>query len=560
MRDTLTIALASAMTAALWRVAAAGESIVAGEISHVAHDYPWMVTLASLLLWGVIAVPAGMVARVLPRRLALFLTTAGFFTVAALSILVPQQWLARLSVALLSLGIGVAVARLVVDAPEAWIRRLAQASVAALLVLGGLAGWIIGSDEVARWRARSTLPPAAADAPNVMLIVIDAGRADVLSSYGYSRQTTPNIDALAQQGARFRLAISTAPWTLPSHITMFSGRYMIPDSSHSLHFRRPMETGFPVLAESFRDAGYETAGFVANTFYTGRDSGIDRGFVTYRDYPRTLEQVVRSSTIGQTELARALYHSRTWPEAWAALKRSDFTVPPQPHHARKPAEPLADEFLDWMARRDERPFFAFLNFFDAHTPYDPPPSFAQRFATSPNTRDLYDATVAYIDAEIGRIVESLRRRGELDRTLIVVTSDHGELFGEHGLYEHTSNLYLPVLHVPLVMRYPARVPAGMDVQSPVSLRDLAATLIDLSELKLREAYPGVSLATHFADDDSVPTRSPPFAAVERGIRSDSGLPFTKGSMMSLMDEQWHLIRTIGVGAEELYNYRHDPGE
>ena len=151
---------------------------------------------------------------------------------------------------------------------------------------------------------------------------------------------------------------------------------------------------------------------------------------------------------------------------------------------------------------------------------------------------------------------ALRENGTLNNTVIVVTADQGELCGEHGLYEHTSNLYLPVLHVPLIVRYPSRVPSGCRVTAPVSLRDLAATLTDLSGLTLADPFPGVSLAAHFPDDGAA-TTTPVFAAVERGIRSDSGLPFTKGAMQSLLDRRWQLIRTVGMDERELYDYRAD---
>ncbi|MBK6485799.1 MAG: sulfatase-like hydrolase/transferase [Gemmatimonadetes bacterium] len=232
--------------------------------------------------------------------------------------------------AILAFGVGVGLSRAVVDAPRRWLRRFSLVSAALLLTMGGAALAIIGRDVLTRRSVLAKLPPAAAGAPNVLLIVIDAGRADALSSYGYQRAKTPSLDTLAGEGTLFELALSTAPWTLPSHVTMFSGRDVMPDSGRTVHFRRPMQTTVPVLAESFRDAGYETAGVVANFDDTGRDTKLDRGFTTYRDYRRTLEEVMRSSTLGQTALARGLYQSHTLAEAWAVVAPNDFTVPDSP--------------------------------------------------------------------------------------------------------------------------------------------------------------------------------------------------------------------------------------
>jgi arylsulfatase A-like enzyme len=152
----------------------------------------------------------------------------------------------------------------------------------------------------------------------------------------------------------------------------------------------------------------------------------------------------------------------------------------------------------------------------------------------------------------------LRARNVLDSTLVIVTSDHGELFGEHGLTGHHSNLYFNVLHVPLIMRLPGRVPAGVRVAAPVSLRDLAKTIADLTQLPERDRIPGTSLARYWNDERD--EGSPLFAAVEKGVRADSTLPFAKGDMVSLMDEQWHYIRNNGTSKEELFRYREDPEE
>jgi arylsulfatase A-like enzyme len=215
------------------------------------------------------------------------------------------------------------------------------------------------------------------------------------------------------------------------------------------------------------------------------------------------------------------------------------------------------EFLGWEREHGQRPFFAFLNFYDAHLPYDPPGDWSRRFATKPNDLDRYDGAIAYMDQEVGLILAELQRRGILDHTIVVITSDHGEGFGEHGLYGHGNSLYRPELHVPLVIRYPGHVPANQRVASAVSLRDLGATLFDLTGLKISSSIGGSSLAGSWTGATS--SQSAVVAEVSAGINTEPNAPVSRGAMRSLIDSATHYIRN-GDGVEELYSYRDDPGE
>jgi arylsulfatase A-like enzyme len=214
--------------------------------------------------------------------------------------------------------------------------------------------------------------------------------------------------------------------------------------------------------------------------------------------------------------------------------------------------------LSWLDHRERRPFFAFLNYCDTHEPYDAAPPFDLKFSPTPTLRDRYDGALASMDHEVQRLLEGLRARGELDRTLVIVTADHGELFGEHQINGHHSSLYFDVLHVPLIMRYPGHVPADHRVSQPVSLRDLAATIVDVTGVGADGDVPGVSLAATWRD--STARGSPLFSAVERGVRADSTLPFAHGDMVSLIDGGWHYIRNNGTHKEQLYRFAQDPEE
>lgn len=559
-RDVLLIAVAAALLAALVFVARWGYVwFVRREVVGVSRDLAWSAPVATLLIWLPPALVAAPLARWLSRAWALRLSGLAFFTLTALSILLPVGGLARPAVAVLSLGIGASVARALASSPRAlaFVRAMALWSGGVLL-----ASAVALPQLERRWRmdgVPSSATPVA-DARNVLVIVLDAVRADALSSYGSPRLTTPHLDSLANAGVRFSSAVATAPWTRPTHRSLFTGEYpTLWPGGNSTFLTRMDADAAPRLASWFAARGYATGAFVANFFYTGWDAGFAAGFSRYEDFPRSLEQVLRTSTLGQTALARSLYEARSLRDVWRALVVNDFTVPPRPRNARKDATEVTDDFLEWQRDVGERPFFAFLNYFDAHLPYDPPPPYRTRFTPEPDDRALYDGAVAFIDAEIGRLVRALRERDALDNTLIVVTADHGELFGEHGLFEHTSNLYHKLLHAPLILHLPQRVPPALVVEPVVSLRDVPATIVDLALPGTEHPLPGSSLAAVWRGEGTT-SWSAALALVERGVRSDSSLPFTRGDMVSLHDASWHFIRNYGTGREELYRYREDPFE
>jgi len=555
--DVLIIAASAALLAAFAFVARWGYVwFIRREVVGVSRDIAWMAPSATLLIWGAAAVPAALVATRLPRLWTLRLAGFGFFSLTTLSILLPVGQLARWAIGILSLGVGVAIARALAERPDR-LRILRQVAAGVGVALGASAVAIAASNSAPPLLRSASESPA--NAPSVLLIVVDALRADALGVYGAPGNTSPHLDSLAAQGARFTHAIATAPWTRPSHRSLFTGLFPIRDhdDAHSWFLVRQDQDTAPLLAEWFRGAGYATGAFVANLFYTGWDAGFLRGFDTYRDYPRTLEQVLRTSALGQTAMARSIYAASTWSEVVTAIAESDFTVPVRPRNASKTATQLVDEFLAWPATSAARPFFAFLNFFDTHAPYTPPAPFSQRFGNGASNRDRYHGATAYVDEEVARLLKGLRDRGVLDNTIVVITSDHGELFGEHGLAEHTSNLYLKVLHVPLVVWWPSHVP-GAVVETEVSLRDVPRTIAELALPSRTSPFPGASLAPLWRGESALV--SPALSLVERGVRSDSTLPFTKGAMESLLDREWHYIFNSGTRVEELFRYRLDPYE
>ena len=317
--------------------------------------------------------------------------------------------------------------------------------------------------------------------------MLDTVGAEHLGLYGYSRSTSRSIDELAARGIRFDQAQSASSWTLPSHASMFTGRW---PHELSAGWFTPLDGTFPTLAEVVGSHGYATAGFIANTWYCARDSGLGRGFTHYRDFrfPRltalTTAVLVDRPLEGLQTIERFL-------EDWLDL---DLFRPAVDQlywllkSSRKEAATVDHEFLDWLSHRTQpdRPFFAFLNFYDAHYPYELPEEGIHRFGgkarneretavirdwprviqngASPAQvaigRDAYDDCVANLDEHLGRLIDELERRRVLERTWVIVTADHGESFGENpGVFWHGTSLYQAQLHVPLVIVPPAGGPS-----------------------------------------------------------------------------------------------------
>jgi arylsulfatase A-like enzyme len=489
-----------------------------------------------------------------------------FAFLSCFSVLLVSKSLHRGAVLLLAAGVAVRAAQLFTThrtAVSVFVRRTTPAllvcAVASTAVVNGVP-WI-------RERlALAGLSAAPGAGPNVLFIVLDTVRAQSLSLYGYPRPTTPRLSAFARRGAVFERAVATASWTLPSHASMFTGRLL---HETAVTYLRPLDRRFPMLAELFHRQGYLTAGFVANTMYCSRESGLARGFTHYEDYP----WISAADLIDSSSLARFLVQRLDLMEHFKTL----------PLSGRKTAARVNRDLVEWLALPRERPFFVFLNYMDAHDPYPAPEPFGTRFGVPFADRDpwvefewqwgerqiagkakAYDASLAYLDDELGSLFGELDKRGLLDSTLVIVTSDHGESLGDHRLIGHGKSLYMSELRVPLVITFPGRVPAGKRIAEPVSLRDLAATIVELSGIEDRGVFPGRSLAVHW-EGDSLAHREPAPPVVSE-LRPPHWAPLLPrwypvrhGEMRSAVAGRHHYIRN-GDTTEELYDLEQDPEE
>ncbi len=543
----------------------AAQRLVSGRIVFLGRHAAWMKPVAEGLLFlglaGLLVTVGSVWGRARSLRAVAFLGAA----LGALSILLlvpPLHWAARL---VLALGIGVQFSRLSARWLGARERVMRRVSIGLAVVPVALAfAWIVGSGVRERMRT-ARLADAAPNAPNVLLVILDTVRAHSLGLYGHDRPTTPELERIAGQGVRFDRAYAPSSWTLPSHASMFTGRL-----PHELtaDWRRPLDATYPTLAEYFAERGYLTAGFVANMGYCGWETGLARGFQRYEDHPVSLRQLVVESTI----LGRIVNHPRV--REWVGTDEN---------FVRKRASDVNGRFLGWLESTAStgRPFFAFLNFYDAHGPYEPPEPFRSRLASgeprgrlSPLHRwnadpfgpvpdpetirqelEAYEGSIAYLDHEIGRLMDELAARGDLDETILVIASDHGEEFGEHGVYDHGNSLYLEGLWVPLVIRYPPRAPAGRIVDRPVGLADLPATIAELASPGEVHAFPGASLARAWTDGAPA-TVDPVLSEISRAPRLPEWFPVSRGDMKSVVDDRWHYILN-GDGIEELYDLESD---
>jgi arylsulfatase A-like enzyme len=560
--------------------------LIHGDFDRLGEHFPWLTPLGVSAL----VLSPGMVLALIARfrrggiRPGTAVGLLAFVGLLDVSARLPLELWASL---LLSGGLAVQAARLF--GPR---RRMALALVrrstpwlAGILLAVMLAK--VGGRAWAEHRAMAALPAPPGAARNVLLIVWDTVRAANLSLHGYHRRTTPNLERLAGRGARFDLALSTSSWTLPSHASLFTGRW-----PHELgvDWTSPMRPDVPTLAEYLGSRGYDTAGFVANLEYCGRETGLARGFAHYEDYPiEPYETFARYVGLGH----------RLEVPTWACLLegllrklslRTPDLIPRSGEHAKRGAA-VDRAFLDWLSGRrgPRRPFFAFLNFNDAHSPYEVPDASSPGFGLRPETcrdrltlwhwnglekanlayrdvrmaADVYDDCIAYLDRRLGALLDELGRRGVLEDTLVIVTADHGEHLGDHLLFFHGCSLYRQLVQVPLVIVDPSTVPAGRVVAEPVSLRDVPATVVDLLGLGRDAPFPGRSLARSWREAPEVagPASEPllmesskPLVLVNEGRE-----PAAKGPLKSLVAGGMHYIRA-GDGSEELYSLATDPEE
>ena len=298
--------------------------------------------------------------------------------------------------------------------------------------------------------------------PNIILISIDTLRRDHVGIYGYKKNTTPTIDNIAKEGIYFENAFSASSWTLPAHMSMFTG---LPPSIHSVEEKtNTLSKDIQTVTQLIKLKKYKTAAIVTLLFVSskyGFDAGFDKFFERFK----------------------------------------------------KKADIITDNALGWLKKNNNQPFFLFLHYWDAHWPYLPPEKYAEMFGVNTkNTRwrkwgrlqflrkysdpripmsenvkknviALYDGEIRNVDYNINRIITYLKKKDIYNNTIFVITSDHGEEFKEHNSFGHGHSLYSEVINVPLIIRFPSKIKSGLKIREPVITSDIPLTLLNLLKIK-----------------------------------------------------------------------------
>ncbi|MFB3905259.1 MAG: sulfatase [Acidobacteriota bacterium] len=523
----------------------------------------WIAPVFNLVLFLALGAGLAVVSRLIPAvnvRLALALFVAVIF----FGVLFSLEVIGKFPSLILALGIGVQSGRSVLGREQIIIRSLR--GTLPVLLISTLALAVTGA-AWPRWRESRSVAqlPASRPGPNIILMTADTLRADNLSAYGYSRQTTPFLDRLSQNSAVFEAAFANSSWTLPSHASLFTGRL---PQEHQADWKQPLASRFPTLAQVLSAVGYLTAAFVANREYLTPEWGLNRGFAHFEILSETAADYA----------VRTVYGKRL---ALNLLPRLGyFDIP-----GRKRASQVNDEFLRWLDKSEHRPFFVFLNYMDVHDPYLTEAGYSTRFSHEPCTGDVinfqfgvtfrrkpnpspaeiqreidgYDAALAYLDSQLERLFNQLQARRLLDNTIVIFTSDHGEAFGNHNLFGHGNSLYREALHVPFLIYWSGRIPPRR-LAKVVGLSQVPATVMDLLE-RQRSLFLGESLAPFLIRKEAEQTSFPVCADLRPG-RFRNGpdfYPNSREGWSSLVTDDWHLL-VSDRGKTELYAWRQDPDE
>jgi arylsulfatase A-like enzyme len=354
---------------------------------------------------------------------------------------------------------------------------------------------------------------------------------------------------LAQQGVLFENAFSESSWTAPSHATILTGRH---PGEHGVEWNKGLDDRYPTMPEALRRHGYRTAAFTGNSDWFSRRVGFGRGFMHFEDYFYSATDMLVRTVFGRM-LAE-----------WRFMGRFGLSVRPRYHKERRRAPIINRSTLRWIQREPEKPFFAFVNYYDVHEPYDPIDRYREKFASHKATgnglnADAYDGEIGYVDEYVGRLVAEVEALRLAQPLLVVITSDHGESIGDHGFYLHANSLYFNEIHVPLIFRWPGTIPAGVRLDAPVTNAALPATLMDLTRGGEPFDFPGSSLARIWKREATVSDQDHLLAEIAQQPFAPKNLPAYHGWIKSIVTPDWHYLEHEKFGGQ-LYAWRTDRGE
>lgn len=387
--------------------------------------------------------------------------------------------------------------------------------------------------------------PGGPKRPYVLLIGIETLRADHVGCIGYSRNTTPTLDAIAKEGVVFSKAMATASWTMPAVMSVLTSLY--PEVHGTTNYDRKLPEDVITLAEVLRENGYKTVAFVSNPTLDGRH-GFCRGFDLYDDFSVWLDFVGLGKHVVGPNAA------------------------PNPDvHQTLTNEPLTRVALRWIERHHQEPFFMFVFYFDPHYDYIPPPPFDTMFdpnydgsvdgrgiveeprrSNRPPQRDLdhiialYDGEIRYTDTCISKLLDAFDKFGILDESFVIIFGDHGDEFYEHGRTGHAHTLYNELIHIPLILRWPSNILKGKRIGALASQVDIMPTILDYLGIQHQRAIQGTSLRD----------------LIEGRVCGVHDFVFAGGRAhrCAVIGNQNKMILNPGAGGREFYDLVNDPRE
>lgn len=438
--------------------------------------------------------------------------------------------------------------------------------------------------------------------PNVLIVVLDTLRYANCSCYGYDRRTTPTLERVAEEGRLYTNAVSPAPWTLPAHVSLFTGQFCY---QHGVDGRSlNLGTEEVLLAELLAQAGYATVAVSSNTWISN-NFGFDRGFhefyktwQIFQDETRSVDLMRMGQPSKKGERAVGMLRSKS-PKTIINTVYGKYLANRYDDGSRR----VSDTAIQWLkqtsaqADRDE-PFFMFLNYLDPHSPYLPPKDARRVFADKTFSDDeykrlssisvsakeyhmgqldisnqefialhtLYDEEILYTDRQLGRLLDHMRETNILDDTLVIIIGDHGENIGDHGLMAHRFSLNQTLVHVPFLVRYPAAFESRGVEERYVQLTDIMPTVLSATGLEDQVADLGL------LGEDLLGGRPPTDRPILSEYLSTSYTPEARSDtydfehsrhnrlLRALYDGNYKLIETLGSGDCELYDLADDPDE
>jgi arylsulfatase A-like enzyme len=412
--------------------------------------------------------------------------------------------------------------------------------------------------------------------PNIIIIVADALRADHLSCYGYKRDTTPNIDELAKEGALFKTCIAQSSWTRPSVASLFTSLYPSMHLAYTVNQRLPEY--LTTMAEVLKGKGYTTCGISANLILK-EEFGYSQGFDYYN--------------VETQESIYACFCSKRKDLLFGMLGEWLFKRMFKPYDAVEiDCDLLTQKALNWIEKKGGSPFFLYLHYMDPHAPYNPPESYERMYSEdykgkkyrmgevirlkkmgreiSPkelqNIIDRYDGEITFMDEYIGKLINALKEMQLFENTLLVFTADHGEAFFEHNDTTHGQSLYNELIHVPLIITYPKLIKRNTVIDTPVAMIDIMPTIMEVLNIPCFNEMQGKSFLTLFQDED--PIKHKEFIISELFVQRGKGgwctAIITKDYKYILIENSLNNIlgskKLAHKKLQEFYDLRNDPKE